>query len=56
MMCGVIDVVYFKGKLLKSGKYELRIYIYSEYKENLEKYAGRGVEGLLIIRDREERR
>ena len=45
-----IDVVMFRGKLIKSGRYELRIYIYSEYKNVLEKYAGREVEGILIIR------
>jgi len=45
-----IDIVVFRGKLIKSGRYELRIYIYSKYKSMLERYAGREVEGILIIR------
>jgi len=49
----VLDVVMFKGRLLKSGKYELRIYIYAEYKDMLEKYVGSEVEGILIIRGEE---
>ena len=45
----LLDVVMFRGRLVKSGRYELRIYIFAEYKERLEKYAGREVEGILII-------
>lgn len=46
----LLDVVMFRGRLIKSGRYELRIYIFAEYKERLERYAGREVEGVLIIR------
>jgi len=44
----------FKGRLLKSGKYELRIYVYAEYKRLLEKYVGNEVEGILIGREKEK--
>lgn len=49
-----VDVILFRGKLLKSGRYEVRIYVYAEYKDRLEKYVGSEVEGILIIRGREK--
>ncbi len=53
-MSKVLDVVIFRGRLLKSGKYELRIYVFAEYKDVLEKYVGSEVEGILIIRGGEK--
>jgi len=47
----VKDVIVAKGKVLRSGKYEIRIYIYGDYKEPLEQYVGREVDVIVIVRE-----
>ena len=49
-------IVYFEGRVVKVGEKEVRIYIYSKYKERVGEYAGWRVRGLLLIEEEEKKK
>ncbi|GEM_PF-6438451 len=41
-------MIYFEGKIIKTGKNEIRIYVYAEFREKLEKYINKKARFILL--------
>lgn len=52
-MARTIDTVIIKGRILQVNPYDIRIYVYAEYRKALEKYVGSEVEAVVFIKGEE---